>query len=151
MHGRNPRHETNYANCADFPWFKNLNVNRKDLFNSLLRLRTIKTPEELQMMREVNRIAAEGPKFCMKKAAPGQYEYEIGNLFKVFCGWQGAPRLAYPAIVGAGANAATLHYHVNKAEVLNGQLVLCDMGCRLHGYCSDITTTWPVNGKFTPQ
>ena len=47
MHGRNPRHESNYANCADFPWFKNLTVNKTDLFNSLLRLRTIKTPEEL--------------------------------------------------------------------------------------------------------
>ena len=61
-------------------------------------------------------------------------------------------RWAYPSIVGGGDNATILHYSINQDDIQDGELVLIDAGCEIEGYASDITRTWPVNGKFTdPQ
>ena len=64
----------------------------------------------------------------------------------------GAQAVAYPSIVAGGPNACVLHYRDNNRQVQDGELLLIDAGCEFHGYASDITRTFPVNGKFTgPQ
>ncbi|GFH29520.1 putative Xaa-Pro aminopeptidase 3 isoform X1, partial [Haematococcus lacustris] len=66
------------------------------------------------------------------------------------CKRGGASRMAYPPVVAAGPDACTIHYSRNDKVIRDGQLVLMDAGCELHGYCSDVTRTWPVSGRFTP-
>jgi Xaa-Pro aminopeptidase len=63
---------------------------------------------------------------------------------------QGSEYPAYSSIVAGGANACVLHYRADTAPILSGDLVLIDAGCELHGYASDITRTFPANGKFSP-
>ncbi len=65
------------------------------------------------------------------------------------CKLRGAQRLAYPPVVGGGPDACTIHYSRNDKRVMGGQLVLMDAGCELHGYCSDVTRTWPVSGRYS--
>lgn len=71
-----------------------------------------------------------------------KFEYEIRLA--------GAERLAYPCVVAGGVNAVTLHYMHNNALLREGDMVLMDAGASLHGYCSDVTRTWPLNGTFDP-
>jgi Xaa-Pro aminopeptidase len=77
-------------------------------------------------------------------------EYEIEAEFLHEFYRKGAQAPAYTSIVASGANACTLHYNANNAKLNNGDLLLIDAGCELEGYASDITRTFPVNGKFTP-
>jgi Xaa-Pro aminopeptidase len=63
----------------------------------------------------------------------------------------GSQYVAYGSIVAAGANACVLHYQADKAPVRAGELVLIDAGCELDGYASDITRTFPADGKFTAR
>lgn len=79
------------------------------------------------------------------------HEFQLRELFKLYCGLNGAPHEAYSSVCGCGPHAAILHYTVNKSELNDGDLVLCDMGCRVNGYTADITCTFPVNGKFTKK
>jgi Xaa-Pro aminopeptidase len=66
------------------------------------------------------------------------------------CRLQGAQRPAYPPVVASGADALTIHYSRADKRLASGQLLLMDAGCELHGYCSDVTRTWPVSGSFSP-
>jgi Xaa-Pro aminopeptidase len=88
----------------------------------------------------------------MQKAAPGKMEYEIEAEFLHEFYRHGAQAPAYTSIVAGGANACTLHYNANNCVLNDGDLLLIDAGCELHGYASDITRAFPVNGKFSgPQ
>ena len=81
-------------------------------------------------------------------AAPGIHEYELqAELERVFRRHDAQP--AYASIVGAGANACVLHYRANSAQARDGDLVLIDAGAEYRGYASDITRTFPVNGRFS--
>jgi len=102
-------------------------------------------------MRESAKIACEAHKFCMKQFEPGMLEFKAREFFKFYCGMSGAPKIAYGCICGAGENGSILHYIVDNKEAKDGDLILCDMGCQANGYCSDVTTTFPVNGKFTDK
>jgi Xaa-Pro aminopeptidase len=84
----------------------------------------------------------------MKTTKPSLFEYQIeAELLHEFCR-HGARHPAYTSIVAGGANACTLHYVGNNARLNDGDLLLIDAGCELEGYASDITRTFPVNGKF---
>jgi Xaa-Pro aminopeptidase len=85
----------------------------------------------------------------MKAARPGVKEYEIEALIEYIFRKRGASAPAYTSIVGGGANATVLHYINNDATLLDGELLLIDAGCEYQGYASDITRTFPVNGRFT--
>ncbi|MGD8556571.1 MAG: M24B family metallopeptidase, partial [Chromatiales bacterium] len=88
----------------------------------------------------------------LKKCRPGLQEYQLQADFEHACSSKGATRQAYPSIVGGGNNACILHYVENNARLEEGDLVLVDAGCELDCYASDITRTFPVNGKFSePQ
>jgi len=79
----------------------------------------------------------------------GASEADVMAAHEAACRIGGADRLAYPSVVGSGAGACVVHYHPNDKLLRDGDLVLMDAGCELNGYVSDITRTWPVNGKWT--
>ena len=113
-----------------------------------LRLR--KQAAEIAVMREAARIAALGHQRAMQRCRAGMLEYQVEaeifhTLLEHGCTW------SYPPIVAGGANACILHYTENNAELRNGDLLLIDAGAELDGYASDITRTFPVNGRFSGE
>ncbi len=114
--------------------------------------RLIKSKAELKLMRRAAAISAVAHQRLMRTAAPGCSEQRLEATFLAACAEQGARFQAYPPIVGSGANACVLHYVENADVLREGDLVLVDAGCELHGYASDITRTFPANGRFSaPQ
>ncbi|MBV5308054.1 Xaa-Pro aminopeptidase [Chromatium okenii] len=113
--------------------------------------RLIKTRVEIAILRQAARIAAHAHCRMMQRCAPGITELALEADFQHTCAIAGARFNAYPTIVGGGANACILHYTANNAVLSDGDLVLIDAGCELNGYASDITRTFPVNGRFTPS
>jgi Xaa-Pro aminopeptidase len=112
-------------------------------------LRVIKSPEELEIMQRAADIAAEAHVEAMKAARPGMREYEVEALIEQIFRRHGAAAPAYTSIVGAGANATVLHYINNDGELRDGDLVLIDAGAEYKGYASDITRTFPINGRYS--
>jgi Xaa-Pro aminopeptidase len=123
----------------------------EDPFLTLHPLRMVKSPAELDLMRKAADIAALAHNHARKFAKPGinesQIEAEIEYIFRK----NGAMGIAYPSIVAAGANACVLHYIENNSELKDGDLLLIDAGCACGYYNSDVTRTFPVNGKFTSE
>jgi Xaa-Pro aminopeptidase len=109
-----------------------------------------KSVAELKVLRRAARISAEAHRHLMRVCRPGRRESELESEFLHRCAVQGARWQAYQPIVGGGGNACVLHYVANDAELKDGDLVLVDAGCELDGYASDITRTFPVNGRFSP-
>jgi Xaa-Pro aminopeptidase len=115
-------------------------------------LRVFKSPEELDIMQTAADIAAEAHCEAMKAAKPGMQEYQIEALIEQIFRQRGAAGPAYTSIVGGGANATVLHYINNDGELRDGDLLLVDAGAEYKGYASDITRTFPINGRYTkPQ
>lgn len=114
-------------------------------------LRLIKSDGEMELMRKAADIAVEAHNHAMKYTQPGRYEYEvqaeIEHIFKL----RGAMGPAYPTIVASGVNACVLHYIENNRQMQDNELLLIDAGCAYGYYNSDITRTFPVGGKFTPE
>jgi Xaa-Pro aminopeptidase len=112
-------------------------------------MRLVKGPEELDLMRRAARIAAAAHRRAMQTTRPGRWEYEIEAELLYEFRRAGAQFPAYPPIVAGGANACVLHYVANADRLGEGELLLIDAGCELDGYASDITRTFPVNGRFS--
>lgn len=115
----------------------------------LHEMRLIKTEEEIALMQRAADIAAEAHSLAMQESRPGINEYEIEALIEYHFRRSGATGPAYTSIVGGGANATILHYINNDAKLRDGDLLLIDAGAEYQGYASDITRTFPVNGRFT--
>lgn len=117
----------------------------------LHELRLMKSTVEIGHMEQAAKISAEGHRRAMAACRPGMKEYELeAELLYAFTrGGSRAP--AYSSIVAAGDNACILHYNNNDAEIKDGDLVLIDAGCEYEYYASDITRTFPANGKFSPE
>lgn len=115
-------------------------------------MRLFKSRHELKTMRRAARISAAAHRRAMRMCRPGMWEYELeAELLHEFVR-HGARDPAYPAIIGGGANACILHYTANRAQLHDGDLVLIDAGAEYQTYASDITRTFPVNGRFSdPQ
>jgi Xaa-Pro aminopeptidase len=112
-------------------------------------MRLIKSPYEIEVMRNSAKIAAAAHNRAMQKVRAGKMEYEIEAEFLHEFYRKGAQAPAYTSIVAGGANACTLHYNANNCVLNDGDLLLIDAGCELDGYASDITRTFPINGKFS--
>jgi Xaa-Pro aminopeptidase len=112
-------------------------------------MRLYKSAYEIDVMRRSASIAAAAHLRAMQKTCTGKMEYEIEAEFLHEFYRKGAQAPAYTSIVAGGANACTLHYNANNCELKSGDLLLIDAGCELDGYASDITRTFPVNGKFS--
>lgn len=115
----------------------------------LHEMRLIKSPAEIRNMRTAARISALAHRRVMQTCRPGLREYQLEAEFLHECAIRGARRQAYSAIVGCGSNACVLHYIDNNDEVQDGDLLLIDAGCEYALYASDITRTFPVNGRFS--
>jgi Xaa-Pro aminopeptidase len=111
--------------------------------------RLIKDAHELSIMRRSGRIGAAAHRRAMQVARPGANEYEVEAELLYEFRRSGAQFPAYWPIVAGGANACVLHYVFNNAPLNDGDLLLIDAGCELDGYASDITRTFPVNGRFS--
>ena len=120
-----------------------------DTATILHEMRLIKSEDEIAVMQRAADIAAEAHRIAMQEARPGLKEYEIEALIEYHFRRSGASAPAYTSIVGGGANATILHYINNDAELKDGDLLLIDAGAEYKGYASDITRTFPVNGRFT--
>ncbi|MCU0989281.1 MAG: aminopeptidase P N-terminal domain-containing protein [Xanthomonadales bacterium] len=113
-------------------------------------MRVYKSREELSAMRRAAKVAIEAHEHAMRDCRPGLNEADIhAGLLQVFTRNQCEP--SYLPIVGGGANACVLHYITNRDELKDGELLLIDAGAEYDGYASDITRTFPVNGKFSPE
>ncbi len=117
--------------------------------------RLVKTPYEIDLMRRSANIAAGAHNRAMRFVKSNQKEYatkenEVEAEFLHEFYRSGAQSPAYTSIVAGGANACTLHYNANNCVLNARDLLLIDAGCELDGYASDITRTFPVNGKFSP-
>ncbi len=123
-----------------------------DLRAMLDEMRLIKDGHEIALMRRAAEITAAAHRRAMQAAAPGRWEYEVeAELLHEFRR-QGSQFPAYTTIVASGAGACVLHYVNNDRRMRAGELVLIDAGCELDGYASDITRTFPVDGRFSgPQ
>ena len=131
---------------------------QRDVCTILDEMRLIKDAHELDLMRRAAQISARAHIRAMQRCArmlrAGEdvREYHLDAELLHEFRQHGSQYPAYGSIVAAGANACVLHYRADKAPIRDGELVLIDAGCELDGYASDITRTFPANGKFTgPQ
>ncbi|TSE22256.1 aminopeptidase P N-terminal domain-containing protein [Tepidimonas aquatica] len=129
---------------------------QRDLCSLLDEMRLIKDAHELDLMRRAARISAQAHvramQVCAQRLRAGDEvrEYHLdAELLHTFRR-HGSQHPAYGSIVAAGANACVLHYRADAAPVRAGELVLIDAGCELDGYASDITRTFPADGRFRP-
>ena len=131
---------------------------QRDVCTILDEMRLIKDAHELDLMRRAAQISARAHIRAMQRSAAmlraGEdvREYHLDAELLHEFRQHGSQYPAYGSIVAAGANACVLHYRADNAPIRDGELVLIDAGCELDGYASDITRTFPANGKFTgPQ
>ncbi|WP_428036669.1 Xaa-Pro aminopeptidase [Amphritea sp.] len=117
----------------------------------LHEMRLFKSDEEIELMRAAGRISAEAHVRAMQVCKPGLIEYQLEAEISHHFAMNGCRLPAYSSIVGGGDNACVLHYTENRDELKSGDLVLIDAGCELDYYAGDITRTFPVSGKFSPE
>ena len=114
-------------------------------------LRLLKTAAELDNIRQATAISAQAHNRAREFTKVGHYEYQIQAEIEHTFRLEGGMGPAYPSIVASGANACILHYINNNRQVQENELLLIDAGCAYNYYNGDITRTFPVNGKFTPE
>lgn len=114
-------------------------------------MRLVKSPGEITMMRQATKISAMAHNRAREFARPGVYEYQVQAEIEHIFRKEGAIGIAYPSIVASGENACILHYIENDRQMQDNELLLIDAGCSYGYYNGDITRTFPVGGKFTPE
>jgi Xaa-Pro aminopeptidase len=124
-------------------------VRTHHLLALLDEMRLIKDESEQALMLRAATIAGAAHVRAMRAARPGMFEYELEAELLYEFRRNGAQSPAYPPIVASGASACVLHYSANNAQIRDGDLVLIDAGCEFDSYASDITRTFPVNGRFS--
>jgi Xaa-Pro aminopeptidase len=126
--------------------------NRTQLLDPYLsEMRLIKDSTEIQHMQTAADLASKAHMQAMIRTRPGLYEYHITAEFDTLFRKEDSEH-SYPPIVAGGENACILHYNENNKLLNDGELLLIDAGCEILGYASDITRTFPINGKFSePQ
>jgi Xaa-Pro dipeptidase len=137
---------------ATFTGIEKYDVDRKTLYPILTYQRVIKTSRELDVMRYVNRVSSRAHIEVMKQCRIGMSQRQLESLFLHNVYFHGGCRHAsYTCICATGSDCAVLHYPDNDKPVIDGQMALLDMGGEYCCYASDITCSFPVNGRFTAQ
>ncbi|XP_042490784.1 intermediate cleaving peptidase 55, mitochondrial isoform X1 [Macadamia integrifolia] len=121
----------------------------KDLSAYTHELRWMKSPSEIRLMRESASIACQALLQTMILSKTLADEGMLSAKFEYECRMRGAQRMAFNPVVGGGPNGSVIHYSRNDQKIKDGDLVLMDVGCELHGYVSDMTRTWPPCGSFS--
>lgn len=123
--------------------------NVQDLSIYTHELRWIKSPAELKLMRESASIACQALLQTMLHSRTFLHEGMLSAKVEYECRMKGAQRMAFNPVVGGGPNGSIIHYSRNDQKIKDGDLVLMDVGCELHGYLSDLTRSWPPCGRFS--
>lgn len=129
-----------------YPYVKVLNAH--PLFASA---RTIKSDVEVNKIKEAIHITRCGLEAIMTNLKPGIYEYQVESYFDQAIKYNGATGYAFNTIAASGENGCCLHYSKNNSQIKDGDLILFDLGASKDNYCSDISRTFPANGKFTER
>lgn len=145
-----------YSKEAVFPGIGSFNLNNTILHPEISECRVFKSDKELEILRYVNKISSDAHKAVMAGVQPGMYEYQAESIFKNYCQFMGGMRaMSYTCICASGENGAVLHYgHAgapNSKQIQDGDMCLFDLGGEYYCYASDITCSFPANGKFTPE
>jgi Xaa-Pro aminopeptidase len=114
-------------------------------------LRLVKDEEELRRLRRAMDITMEAHREVWRVAKPGLAEYQLEATLEYVFRAQGAERVGFPSIVGSGPNSTVLHYDRNRRVLLDGDLVVVDIGAEFGYLTADITRTFPAGGTFTPR
>lgn len=137
---------------TDAPWLKDYAVDGAKLYTELQECRVYKHPHELDLLRYTCKVSSDAHNQVMRTAKLGMGEWNLQANFEHVCKTEfPMPMTAYPCICGCGPRAAVLHYPYNNKPIADGSLCLLDMGAQYAKYASDITCTWPINGKFTDK
>ena len=123
----------------------------KDCSQFIWDLRMIKSQAEIVKMRKAGKIGAEAMNAVMKAARPGMYEYELSSLFEYECMRKGCKEMAFEVIVSSAENHKYLHYAQHNRLLTDGDFLVVDAGPAWEDYDTDISISFPVNGKFTPR
>ena len=122
-----------------------------DVGHILHELRLVKRKEEIQTMKRAARVSASAHCRAMRACSPDKNEFEIESELEYEFRKGGAHASAYPSIVAGGANACILHYTDNCDRLEDGELLLIDAGAEIDCYASDITRTFPINGRYSGE
>jgi Xaa-Pro aminopeptidase len=114
-------------------------------------MRLYKSAAEIRVMQAAADVSAQAHVRAMQMCRPGMYEYQLEAELQYTFMQHGSRAPAYASIVAAGRNACILHYTENTSQIRDGDLILIDAGCELDCYASDITRTFPANGRFSPE
>lgn len=129
----------------------NEDVNLLDGYSIVVGLRTFKEEYEINQIKESIEITKNGIEELMSNCEAGMLEYELESYFDFYIKSNGNRQLSFKTIAASGRNATVLHYTSNDNELNDGDLILFDLGCKTNLYASDISRTFPVNGKFTDR
>jgi len=130
---------------------KYLGVTIKNLHPIVAEMRMQKDADEVALIKEAVRVTDEGLKNVLKNLKPEQKEYQAQANFEYIVHYLGGERPSFATIAGSGMNGTMLHYETNRDTCKDGDLLLLDLGTKWEGYCSDITRTYPVNGKYSER
>ena len=117
----------------------------------LPRMRQIKGPQEIELIREATRATGAGHAAALMALKPGLSEWGLKDVIQRAFRDAGAKRLAFPSIVGSGPNSSVLHYRDDSRAMQEGEVVVIDIGAEVEQYASDITRTLPVGGRFSDR
>ena len=142
------------AQPARFDGLERFETDEELLHPELVECRVVKSPGEIELLRWVNRISSDAHAEVMRRCRPGMMEYQLESWFLHEVYTRGGCRFtAYTCICGCGPHASVLHYGhqgaPNDGPLGNGDVFLNDSGAEYHGYASDITCSFPVNGRFS--
>jgi Xaa-Pro aminopeptidase len=149
-----PKEEDGYPHFTDALAFVRSAMPKatiKDAAPALGVMRQVKSPGELALLQKAVDLSVDAHLAAMREMRPGLYEYQIAARMKEVHEWGGCEREAYAPIVGTGLNSTVLHYSALTDEIMDGDVVVIDVGGEYGGYTADITRTVPANGKFTPR
>ena len=119
--------------------------------NIIHKIRLIKSQSEIDLMKKSCEIISAAISKTIEVSKPKMSEHHLFAIVDYESRMNGAEFLAYPPVIAAGKNSNVIHYISNNQIIRNGEMVLMDAGCEYHGYSSDVTRTWPINGTFTQE
>ena len=123
-------------------------VDARDVIHEM---RVVKDADEIALIRRATEISAKAHALAMKAIAPGRYEFEVQHALDSYCYANGVRRMAYPSIAASGPNSIYLHWDRNDRKIEDGDVLLNDSGAEYGYYATDITRTYPANGRFSPE
>lgn len=144
--GQSARMQSSFAQ-----WRASSGAQSQDAGNALARMREIKSAEEIKLLRHAVDASVKGHIEAMKATRPDRWEYQVAAVVKFVFEMNGCEFYGYPPIVGSGPNSTILHYESNRKQMKAGEIVCMDTAGEYRGYTADVTRSFPVNGKFSPE